>query len=240
MRKTCTYFILAVLFAAMLSACSKKTLFGHFTSNPENKPSFAGKELTLNEDGSFIMNTWTDSYTIETDENGEVICNEVKSKGHGTYTAQEGGLSLKFTNREYLIVFIDAEEKSDADSSWYELNLEFIDEVGKPFDTPRMHVLDADGNIIKFIFCHTKPYQVRVRKDGQAHALSVSMFGSKDFVYTLEEHGEGRHKFQVNRCRSYYAEGTELRLPYKMTRKGIVYTNEQGREIELYRSVGNF
>jgi len=230
--------LLIILCLAAIISCSKKSLVGFYTTNPENKAAFAGKELTLNTDGTFEMNSWTDSFTISIDENGEQECNETKSLGHGSYTAEKGQLHLKFENIDFLTATINVTEKSDVDSSWFDIKIDLVDEKGKPYSSPRLHVLDKKGNIIRNIFCHGEPpFDVHVRKDTGARALSISMFGSKDFIFEFARHGDGEHRFEINRCRGYYTKGTELSLDYKLTKKGIEYTNEQGHRIELTRGI---
>jgi len=231
------FFILCI---AGLIACSKKSLVGHFTSNPENKAAFAGSELTLNSDGSFIMNSWTDSYTIKTDEEGNFICDEIKRLGHGTYTANKEKLFLSFTNVDYMEIIIGIEERSDADSSWYSITIDMTDEKGKTYNSPRLNVLDQKENIKRHIFCHGEtPLTLHVKKEPDTYALNISMFGTRDFQYVFSKHGDGRHRFEFNRCRGYYAAGTELALDYRLSRKGIEYTNEQGRTLKLARAIKN-
>jgi len=130
-----THTLLAIICCTLLAACSKKSVTGFYTTNPDNKAAFAGRELSLNPDGTFEMNAWTDSYTIKTDENGNFICDEVKSIGSGTYTENNKELHLNFTNIDYSEINIGLKEKENADSSWYEITIVMKNENGKSFSS---------------------------------------------------------------------------------------------------------
>jgi len=212
-----------------LSSCSKKTLVGHYTTNPENKAAFAGRELTLNKDGSFIMNTWTDSFSIQTDENGNVICNEKKSKGHGTYKVLKDALQLSFTNEDFVLAEYTVNEITTPDSTYFDLEIHVTDELGKPLHTPRINIINHKGNIERYIFCQgASPYNIQVIKKERPQSLLISMFGSKDLEIKYEDVANGSDTVKANRCRGYYANGTVVNLLYKLTRKGIEYQDEQG------------
>lgn len=232
-----THTLLAIICCTLLAACSKKSVTGFYTTNPDNKAAFAGRELSLNPDGTFEMNAWTDSYTIKTDENGNFICDEVKSIGSGTYTENNKELHLNFTNIDYSEINIGLKEKENADSSWYEITIVMKNENGKSFSSPTLSIHNREDEPMQYKYCRGEsPFNLHVRKTDAVYALRIGMFGTRDFEFIFHEHGEGKHRFEMNRCRGYYAPGTELTIPFKLTRSGIEYTNEQGNKIKLTRA----
>ncbi len=226
-----------ILFA--LSACNKQSHIGFFTSNPENQAAFAGRELTLNADGSFDMNSWTDSFSIVTDEDGNVICNDKKSKGSGNYTPRDGKLHLTFTNIDYANLDVSYTKETNQDSSWHILRMELSDEKRNKVPSLMLHLLDNKREPIQFLHCNEKkPCEFIISSNSHARGVALSMMSTKDFIFMFNEQGEGDHTFTINRCLGYYSQGTEISLPYKMTRNGIEYTNEQGRLVKLNRAKG--
>ena len=211
-----------LLFAlCLLVACKSPVLHGHYSSNPKGKISFAGNALRINPDGTFLLQSWTDSYTVSLDQNGNQICNELKYKGQGTYTSTGDSLHLFFTNQAFVSINLEIRNVLVDSILTKSLSIQTIDELGKPIPIPVM-ILNHEKEFLdykNFNADGSSSFQLDSYLDPSF--VKLEFFGSTDLIVDITKLKEGKYTFIKDRCFGYFEKDDYIKVRYQLKRNRV-------------------
>ena len=221
---------LASLFLVCLSGCTPKSIIGHYSNSIGKTMALAGKELSLEKDGTFRLNEWTDSYATRTDENGEIHCDQ-KGKGIGKYKIIKDTIELYFENNDFITCRLKIQETSKS----YLLDIEITDELNMPLQSVALFVSTEDLKVIgSKVSDQFRKEQMEIPKNLDPIQLNISTFAAKDLIIHIPSNlGESQHISK--RCLGYYKNKDVEKLCFKAGRNYIEYKKGKARLVKLER-----
>lgn len=216
----------------LFGSCKSPVITGHYSSNPKGKISFAGNALKLNQDGTFALQSWTDSYTVSLDQNGNQICDEIKYRGTGNYKTGQDSLHLVFTNEAYVSVLLEIRNVLKDSILTKMLSIQAIDELAKPMAVPVL-ILDKEKNYLDYKnFNADGSTSFELDSYLNPSFVKVEFFGSTDLNIDITQLEEGHYDFIKDRCFGYFEKHDVLDNWYQLKRNRIqIEINDQLHEL---------
>ena len=213
------------------TGCASKSIIGNYSNIKHGRQSFYGKELILNENGTFKFNEWTDNYSISTDENGEIDCGDIKGKGTGTYRITQDTIEFYFTNNDFIICQLEIEVNDYS----YQMDIELEDELHEPLEATTISLLSNEADVIVSGLTNDKgKLTLTVDKKQSPKNIIISTFGANDLVIDIADNS-GRKTFQIKRCLGYYSKGHIERVWFEVKRNSLTYKKTGGKKVRLQR-----
>ena len=216
------YFLIFAVLTSFIFSCTPPRLTGKYTQNPESKPSFAGREFAINEDGTFSINEYSDTYAHSFNEDGDIECLDKKGKGYGIYEVNGDSITLNFENKNFVTLEVSILENNQV----YRIYARLIDEHDNPLPAESIAVMDKEDEIVEAkIFNLSGVAHFSIHRMKEPSSIQVDVFGGGQIKVDISENlGTSTHK--IKRCIGYFHQGDSLTLWYKASRKHLEYNKD--------------